>query len=435
MSRFSRVKIILLLFLGTLAVTRLFMGPLPPPGAVVLSDLDVRELAQESFQVSESTQVLIDAVGSVDEREEATGLAAYAWITEGGNMVWSMNDAKFIQEGSLASVENETLVLDPGRYTLHFASYGQLQLKSRPPFQRDQRKWNVILYSPDGRKVLRGNQDVPKKNTSHLIWDVTALEGDEKRERFLEVHYPTDFTIRAIGQLGTQGEVHPLDYSRIEDAVNGRTVWQLSLENTTWAGGVQENRIFDNQLPVEPGLYQAIAVTNIRHHYDGWVGNPPFDPAGWGLRLSTSDPEAVSIFDPWRRRNPVIRMTEVGDDQRHERSFTVTNKVAVLFYALGEINRREEYDVAWLEQVHASGETVTRWRMSSEGSLHAGGARKNRKEVVLLRLEPARYTLYYESDGSHSYDQWNAGEPDYPERWGVTMFPVASEGAKMILVK
>ena len=462
-SRSSQLKIILLVFLCTLIVARLFSGPPPPHGSIVLSDLGVRTLEQKNFQVLEPLQVNIDATGSVDEREEARGLAAYAWVTEGEDVVWLMNDENIILDGSLAYVEKDTLTLKPGIYTLNFASYGQLQRRSNPTFQRDRRKWRVILYSPDKRRALQVVAHVevridsagtvqlysPDKrrtlrevahssgmNFQHLIWNATSLEGDEKKNRLLDVHHPIDLKIHAIGELGNHGEIQPLDYSRIEDAVSGRIIWQFSRDNTIWAGGVQENRVFSNTLSLAPGLYRTIAVTNRRHHFDGWIGNPPFYPAGWGLRLSTTDPDGVSVFDPWMQRQAVIAMTQIGDDQQRTKSFTVTDTVAVLLYALGEITGQDrEYDFAWLEKENQTDETITRWKMSYDGSVHAGGAQKNRKEVALLRLEPATYTLYYESDGSHSYDFWNAPEPDYPERWGVAMFPVANQGAALIAIR
>src|SRR5690606_22743832 len=38
---------------------------------------------------------------------------------------------------------------------------------------------------------------------------------------------------------------------------------------------------------------------------------------------------------------------------------------------------------------------------------------------------PGRYTLGYQTDESHAYGHWLHGEPDHPERWGVTLFPLA----------
>jgi len=55
---------------------------------------------------------------------------------------------------------------------------------------------------------------------------------------------------------------------------------------------------------------------------------------------------------------------------------------------------------------------------------HAGGASKNRAFDGTLVLGPGEYVLRYESDGSHSYGEWNAEAPDDPDGWGVTVFRV-----------
>ncbi len=398
----------------------------------MLSDLDVRELTQQAFQVSGPLRVVIDAVGSIDERQGATGLAAYSWITRAhtGEVVWSMNASNTRQDGSLAYVDEEELVLDTDSYILNFASYGQLQRRSNLTFRKDRRKWHVTIHAPDNKDALRTITRPLASNSDNKTWDAVSLRGEEKREILFEVHRSAEFEIHAIGQLGSQDEVQPVDYSRIEDAVSGHVVWQLSRDNTDWAGGIQENRIFKGQRILPPGVYRAIAVTNNAHHYGSWVGNPPFYPEGWGLHISTSDTEEVSTFDPWMQRDPIIRVTQVGDDEQYAQPFIVEDTAAVVLYALGEITGPENgYDLAWLEKQESTGESRIRWQMSYENSVHAGGARKNRKEIEFLRLEPGVYRLHYESDGSHAYNNWNSDEPDYPERWGVAMFPVQSQGA------
>jgi hypothetical protein len=43
-------------------------------------------------------------------------------------------------------------------------------------------------------------------------------------------------------------------------------------------------------------------------------------------------------------------------------------------------------------------------------------------EQAFLVLDPGRYVAHYESDGSHSFDDWNRDMPSNPERWGLTIF-------------
>ncbi|MCY4205583.1 MAG: hypothetical protein OXE92_07665 [Bacteroidetes bacterium] len=448
--------------LSVLVVIKLFSDP-SLPGAITLSDLKVNELAQQAFQVSgpavlistslqdhtsdSSSQlvrtpgpirVIIDAVGSTDDRGEARGFAAYPWIIKEntGEVVWSMMNASNItQDGSLVRIEKDELVLDVGKYILNFATYGgMIQSSIRSSYRNDRRKWHVVLRSPDDKNALRPLSGTLDVNSDDLVWEATSLEGDEKREYLFGVHSPIELSIRAIGQLSHEDEVLPVDYSRIEDAVTGGVIWQLTRDNTTWAGGIRENRIYQGQSTIPPGIYRAIAATNSRHHYNSWTGNPPFNPQGWGLHLSTSNHKEIYTFDPWMRRDPIIQFIRVRNDEEYSQIFSVLDTTAVVFYALGEITGPYNgYDLAKLEKHQSDGESTTLWEMSWGGSVHAGGARKNRKEVEFLRLEPGSYTLYYESDGSHSYEAWNSGEPDYPERWGVAMFPVESQNSTIIV--
>jgi hypothetical protein len=53
---------------------------------------------------------------------------------------------------------------------------------------------------------------------------------------------------------------------------------------------------------------------------------------------------------------------------------------------------------------------------------HAGGAKKNRKEDVVLNLEPGDYTVYYKTDDSHSFLEWNMAAPFDEELWGITLY-------------
>lgn len=435
MSRWSRLQVIFLGLLGFFVIIRFFAGPPPPKGAIRLSNLDSHELSQQTFQVSKPLRVLIDATGSIDERSDATGLAAYPWIMdhETGQLRWSMNTSNTIQDGSLVHVEKDELRLEAGTYTVYYASYGQIRGGSILSFRKDHRKWHVTIYSPEDQDALRPISRLIVPNQDHQIWQYTSLKlkGREKKEHHIEVYDLVELDIFALGELATVDEIQFVDYSRIENAVTGELVWQLSLDNSVWAGGIAENRMFHGKFDVSPGIYRILAVTNNRHHSDNWTGNPPYDPQQWGIRIRTDAKKSVTSFDPWTQREPIIALTQVGDDEQHTRSFTVRETSPVIIYALGEFTDAENaYDFAWLERQDPSGETGEQWRMTYHNSSHAGGARKNRRELKFLTLEPGVYRLGYESDGSHSMTSWNSSPPDAPDRWGVAMFSAQNKSAE-----
>ena len=191
-------------------------------------------------------------------------------------------------------------------------------------------------------------------------------------------------------------------------------------ENTVPAGGWAVNRLFDGTISLSPGLYRAVFRTDPRQDYGDWVRNPPFDPAGWGVSLFTAMPEAVQPVDPWEDQEPFIRIDRVGDNERHIARFRVRAPTRIAVYALGEMGDDDRYDYATITA--GPSERVV-WEMTQARSLPAGG-RNNRRELAFLDLPPGLYTVTYQTDDSHSYAGWTHGEPDYPERWGVTLFHI-----------
>ena len=63
--------------------------------------------------------------------------------------------------------------------------------------------------------------------------------------------------------------------------------------------------------------------------------------------------------------------------------------------------------------------------MTWENTLHAGGAIKNRKADVRLRLPAGHYRLRFRSDDSHAFMDWNAAAPDHIF-WGVVVRDVGA---------
>lgn len=75
------------------------------------------------------------------------------------------------------------------------------------------------------------------------------------------------------------------------------------------------------------------------------------------------------------------------------------------------------YDYGWIE--NEQGRII--WEMTYRKTSHAGGAKKNRLFNDTVYLEAGTYYVYYETDGSHSYNDWNSTPPDNPELYGITV--------------
>ena len=74
-------------------------------------------------------------------------------------------------------------------------------------------------------------------------------------------------------------------------------------------------------------------------------------------------------------------------------------------YALGEGSEGDMNDYGWIEDAK-TGRIV--WEMGYRMTDHAGGARKNRMFNGTILLQAGDYNVYYESDDSHAFNDWNA---------------------------
>jgi hypothetical protein len=76
------------------------------------------------------------------------------------------------------------------------------------------------------------------------------------------------------------------------------------------------------------------------------------------------------------------------------------------------------YDFGWIDNDETG---QTEWEMTWRNTDPAGGADKNRKFEGTIVLDPGTYEVNYITDGSHSFNDWNASHPRDPKSWGITV--------------
>ena len=147
------------------------------------------------------------------------------------------------------------------------------------------------------------------------------------------------------------------------------------------------------------------------------------DGRHWGVTLLAAsgslDRSAIAAYDPKEDASIIAEITAVRDDDREEKRFRLDRATEIRVYALGEGTGRNMDDFGWIEDAKAR---KTVWEMTYRSTDHAGGASKNRRFDGTITLAAGEYILKYETDGSHSFGDWNADPPDDPEAWGITLF-------------
>ncbi|MDZ7361078.1 MAG: hypothetical protein ONB46_10170 [candidate division KSB1 bacterium] len=124
-------------------------------------------------------------------------------------------------------------------------------------------------------------------------------------------------------------------------------------------------------------------------------------------------------YEPAPDKNVVAGFTKLGDDEFRSAGFTLNRPMNVRIYALGEGRNGDMFDYGWIEDAN-TGKVV--WRMTPRMTEHAGGARKNRLYDGVISLKAGDYVLHYETDDSHSFNDWNSDPPHDPMNYGITLY-------------
>ncbi|MFQ5770315.1 MAG: hypothetical protein ACE5HX_07250, partial [bacterium] len=88
---------------------------------------------------------------------------------------------------------------------------------------------------------------------------------------------------------------------------------------------------------------------------------------------------------------------------------------------IGEGTDGRMFDYGWIEDAE---QRKVVWEMTYRKTNHAGGAKKNRLFDDTIFLKKGEYIVYYETDDSHSYNDWNSAPPYDPVNWGITVYLV-----------
>jgi hypothetical protein len=388
---------------------------------VSLSALWDNSYVQQGFSLEKPADVTVYALG--EGRDE--DLSDYGWIinTKTGERVWEMNERNTDYAGGADKNREirETLSLPAGQYAAFFVTDGSHSYRdwnAAPPY--DPSFWGMTVWLNDNAmKKYTKTYEYKAAEEKNVIVALTRMGDHESMTKSFTLKKPMDVHIFAIGE-GRDSEMD--DYGWITDASSRRKIWSMEYDQTRHAGGDKKNRMVDKIIHLDAGTYSVHFVTDDSHSYRHWNSSPPFDPEHWGITLTATterfDPNDVAAVEEVHNASALASIVRVGNDERRRREFSLAHKSEIHIYALGEASGHEMADYAWIEDAE-SGKVV--WEMRYRTTEHAGGAEKNRLFDGTITLPAGKYLLFYETDDSHAYRDWNDTPPDDPESWGVTL--------------
>lgn len=377
----------------------------------------------QGFELKQPTELNIYAVG--EARDD--GNFDYGWIinTKTREKVWLQDyyDTNHAGGADKNRYTRETISLPAGKYAAIYVtddSHSPFEWNSAVP--HDPAFWGMtVRINPADRQNL-SKFDYQQFEKDKVIYELTQVRDDDFEAQGFSLKKPMDLRIYALGE-GRDGEM--FDYGWIVNAKTHKKVWEMDYYDTDHAGGAQKNRLEDDVISLDKGDYIAYYATDGSHSYHDWNASPPYDPDHWGLTILAANDNFnrsdISDYEKKEDKNVLASIVRVRDHDYEHEKFTLNQDSEVRIYAIGEGRRGEMYDYGWIEDGN-TGRVV--WEMTYRKTDHAGGAHKNRSFNDTILLKKGNYTLYYESDDSHSFNDWNDTPPSDPMHWGISIYLV-----------
>ncbi len=378
-------------------------------------------LEKRGFTIKKDLSLKILAIGEYSSGDRV--FVDYGWIINADTRekVWQMDkwNTSWAGGGRKNRYFNDNIDLPAGNYIVGYAtddshSFGDWNVP--PPY--DPLHYGLTIY-PTDEKERKHITDFVDDYSEPTIISITKVRNNRFEQKGFILKKETDLHVLALGEYGYNDEF--VDYGWIENISSGDIVWEMSEYNTEHAGGGKKNRKFDGIITLPKGDYMVYYVTDDSHAYRRWNTSAPIERDMWGITIygmgKNFNPESVPTFDELpENSNILVNLTGIGDNEEVRQSFVLKKDQKVKILALGEGRSGAMFDYGWIEEAE-SGEVI--WEMTYRKTRHAGGAKKNRQAEAGITLEAGKYYVYFETDGSHSFPDFNASRPENPQKWGI----------------
>lgn len=372
---------------------------------------------KKSFTVDSDVKLNIMAIGEQSEGE----LYDFAWIVNANTFekVWPNNETRFKKAGGGSKNKStfQTITLPKGNYTLYYTSDDSHSYD----------KWNVLPpYDPQfwGVTIWPDLEDKAKVRVIEPTDPFALKLNKAKNNAYLSQGFTLkkDMKIRIVSEGESTGDFDMADYGWIVNTDTHTTVWEFTQRKSQYAGGAEKNKLVNMEIDLPKGNYIAYYVTDDSHAYGKWNSAPPIMPELWGFNI-IADKDSFVLTDAQNPTNSqiVAEAVRVRDDEKISKSFTLDKESKIRIYAIGEGVDDELVDYGWIKS-STTGKVV--WEMTYRTTENAGGAEKNRMYDGSIVLPAGDYTLYFQTDDSHSYHDWNDTPPYDQDHYGITIYRI-----------
>ncbi len=396
------------------------------PGALLqINRVGDSEYFQRGFSLDKTMKIQIYALCEYPSGYKAPVDQAWIMDAENGDKIWEMDRWNTDPAGGGRKNRycNEEVKFEKGDYILYYVtddSHSYDDFNVLPPY--DPFNWGVALLA-EKESDRKAFQTFTPEGRGDALIDLTRVGDDEFVSQAFQLEKDQSLRIYSIGEYSSSGRYF-VDYGWIEDASTGKIVWEMTHRNTEHAGGASKNRQFDGLTNLPKGYYIAHYITDDSHSYRDWNASPPYEPGAWGVSIYPGrdfDKARFKLLDESEIKTGadiLVKMTGLRDNERRHGKFKLEKRTKIRVYAIGEGNRDEMYDYGWIVD-DRTGRSV--WEMTWRNTEPAGGAKKNRLYDDTIILEPGEYKVIFVTDGSHSFNDWNAARPRDPASWGITV--------------
>lgn len=424
---------------------------------ISLGDVYPKEVRIQGFSVAQSGDVEISGAGAVFE-DDWKLLIYYGWIIDADTreVVWHLFD---YMKGEDADVDGpfdfRTKVnLTKGNYELYFAGmYDNRNWSNRRNWDND---WSFsgfgetmdwLFGSRDKERYRRSAQDelfiklkgnglntedasgfLDRKRDDAIVSFIKTRDNERFSEGFT-LTGPTQLQVYALGE-GDDDEM--FDYAWIMDANTRKRVFEMDYRDSRYAGGARKNLKVNEKITLPAGSYLVNYTTDDSHSFQRWNALPPDDIQFWGISVwaVAKDRKNVIAYQEPKTIKPIVSLTRARDDEMLAKGISIKKTMDVRVYCLGEEGHGDNMaDFGWIIDARTR-ERI--WRMKQYKTRHGGGADKNRYVEEIITLDPGDYIVYYATDDSHAYRDWNSSQPYEPEMWGITVWATNESDLKNV---